>query len=88
MFHEQATSENTIILFVWPPKFCVSIVCSLLGPFKVPRATGNNAYAKFGGPNKEYYGISRRGYSRVACHPSENINRLPFKKLSQEMEML
>ena len=27
-------------------------------------------------------------YSWVARHASENINRLPFKKLSQEMEML
>ena len=27
----------------------------------VPRETANNAYAKFGGTNKEYYGIFRSG---------------------------
>ena len=27
----------------------------------VPRETGNNAYAKFGGTNKEYYGIFESG---------------------------
>ena len=31
--------------------------CFLLGPLWVPRETGNNAYAKSGGTNKEYYGI-------------------------------
>ena len=35
--------------------------CFLLGPLYVPRETGNNAYAKFRGTNKEYYGIFRRG---------------------------
>ena len=28
----------------------------------VPRENKNNAYAKFGGPNKEYYGISEVSY--------------------------
>ena len=27
----------------------------------VPRETANNAYAKFGGTNKEYYGIFQSG---------------------------
>ena len=27
----------------------------------VPRENKNNAYAKFGGTNKKYYGISRSG---------------------------
>ena len=35
--------------------------CFLLGPLSFPRETGNNAYAKFGGTNKEYYGIFRSG---------------------------
>ena len=35
--------------------------CFLLGPLQVPGETGNNAYAKFGGTNKEYYGIFRSG---------------------------
>ena len=35
--------------------------CFLLGPLYVPRETGNNAYAKFWGTNKEYYGIFRTG---------------------------
>jgi len=30
----------------------------LLGLFMVPRENKNNAYAKFGGTNKEYYGIA------------------------------
>ena len=36
--------------------------CFLLGPFEDPRETGNrNAYEKFGGTTKEYYGIFRSG---------------------------
>ena len=34
--------------------------CFLLGPLR-PRETVNNAYAKFWGKNKEYYGIFRSG---------------------------
>ena len=33
----------------------------LLGLTMVPRENKNNAYAKFGGTNKEYYGIFRTG---------------------------
>ena len=33
----------------------------LLGNRVVPRENKNNAYAKFGGTNKEYYGIFRTG---------------------------
>ena len=33
----------------------------LLGLTMVPRENKNNAYAKFGGTNKEYYGIFRNG---------------------------
>ena len=32
----------------------------------VPRENKNNAYAKFGGTNKEYYGIFRNGLL-IAC---------------------
>ena len=35
--------------------------CFPLGPFEDPRETGNNAYEKFGGTTKEYYGIFRSG---------------------------
>ena len=35
--------------------------CFLLGPFLFPRETGKNAYAKYGGASKEYYGIFRSG---------------------------
>ena len=37
----QAFFKNTIVLYVFPPKFYIE----------------NNAYAKFLGNNKEYYGI-------------------------------
>ena len=33
----------------------------LLGLTMVPRENENNTYAKFGGTNKEYYGIFRNG---------------------------
>ena len=33
----------------------------LYGRTMVPRENKNNAYAKFGGTNKEYYGIFRTG---------------------------
>ena len=36
----------------------------LLGITKAPRENKNNAYAKFGGTNKEYYGIFRSGLFR------------------------
>ena len=32
----------------------------------VPRENKNNAYAKFGGTNKEYYGIFRIGLFQVS----------------------
>ena len=49
--------HNTLCL---SPKY-THCFCFLLGPLKVPRETGNNAYAKFGGTNKEYYGIFQSG---------------------------
>ena len=39
-------------------KHCFQFV---LGLTMVPRENKNNAYAKFGGTNKEYYGIFRSG---------------------------
>ena len=42
-------------LFVCPSKFCISIV--FVFSWEEKRATRNNAYAKFGGTNKEYYQI-------------------------------
>ena len=35
----------------------------------VPRENKNNAYAKFGGTNKEYYGIFRNGLLGTAVGP-------------------
>ena len=50
------------MLFVCPPKFLHKYCfCFLFGPLLFPRETGSNAYAKFGGTNKEYYGIFRSG---------------------------
>ena len=34
----------------------------------VPRENKNNAYAKFGGANKEYYGILRNGQLSCSKH--------------------
>ena len=42
----------------------------LLGIIKAPRENKNNAYAKFGGTSKEYYGIFRSGL--LKCHVSTN----------------
>ena len=51
-----ATIKSTIILFVCPPKFCISIFFKFsLGTYNDTRETGNNAYVK--GTKKEYYGI-------------------------------
>ena len=35
----------------------------------VPKENKNNAYAKFGGTNKEYYGIFQGGLSIAATRP-------------------
>jgi len=60
-----AISENTIIpvlLFVSPNfAYCKHCFQFLLGLTMVPRENKNNAYAKFRGTNKEYYGIFRSG---------------------------
>ena len=37
----------------------------------VPRENKNNAYAKFGGPNKEYYGIFDSGEFKFTDELSE-----------------
>ena len=42
----------------------------------VPRENKNNAYAKFGGTNKDYYGIFRTGLSvSVVQYAATNKNR-------------
>ena len=51
--------HNTLCLS--PQSLHKHCFCFLLGPLYVPRGTGNNAYVKFGGTNKEYYGIFRSG---------------------------
>ena len=40
----------------------------LLGITMVPRENKNNAYEKFGGTNKEYYGIFRSGLLLLRIH--------------------
>ena len=45
--------------------------CFLLGPLLVPREIGNNAYRKFAGTNKEYFGILR---SFLLCNTSYNVS--------------
>ena len=60
--------ENTIILFVCSPKILHEhCFCFLLRLLQVPRETENNAYAKFGGTGKDYYGIFQSGlYERTS----------------------
>ena len=43
-----AVASNAIVLFVFYPKFCVSIVSSF---------SWDHCKSKCGGTNKEYYGI-------------------------------
>ena len=46
----------------------------LLGFKMVPRENKNNTYAKFGGTNKEYYGIFRSGlWRRDLCTYQDNF---------------
>ena len=51
--------HNTLCLY--PQILHKHCFCFLLGPLQVPGETGNNAYGKFGGTNKEHYGIFRSG---------------------------
>ena len=53
--------------------------CFLLGPSE----TENNAYAKFGGTNKEYYGIFENG--QILC--SSNAPT-PFPRFSHSVPRL
>ena len=46
----------------------------------VPRENKNNAYAKFGGTNKEYYGIFRNGHVRYTYQYSNMAARLSIPK--------
>ena len=63
---QQATSENTIIFFVCPLKFCISIVFSfLLGNRVVSRENKNNAHAKFGVQAKSIMVFSEVAYQVV-----------------------
>ena len=60
-----ATSENTITLFVCPPKFCISFVSSFSWNLQmVPREHTNNAYAKFWGTTKSIMFFFRNGLLR------------------------
>ena len=65
--------HNTLCLS--PQSLHKHCFCFLLGPLYVPRGTGNNAYVKFGGTNKEYYGIFRSGLLKNK-HTTETILRL------------
>ena len=61
------TWDNTMILFVSSPKFCISIVFVFSWDHckSQERETGNNACAKFVGTDKDYYGIFRSGLSSL-----------------------
>ena len=61
----------------------------LLGMTKAPRENKNNAYAKFGGTNKEYYGIFRSGLLALLLQASSQrtlgrFSPLRFVCLSQQ----
>ena len=47
----------------------------------VPRETGNNAYEKFGGTNKEYYSIFINGLFTVYDHNVRAILELELTQL-------
>jgi len=60
-----------IILFVVPPKFCISIVLNFScgDCIKVPREVENKAYAKFWRDYKEYYhDIFEKGLLYLPCY--------------------
>ena len=72
----KAISENTSILFVCPPKFYISIVfvfskdhCKSQEKLETMLRT-----AKFGGTNKEYYGIFRSGLLNSLVSDTNNCN--------------
>ena len=44
-----------------------------MGLTMVPRENKNNAYAKFGGTNKEYYGIFRSGLWRTDAQITSSL---------------
>ena len=48
----------------------------------IPRENKNNAYAKFGGTNKEYYGIFRTG---LFSHRSSTTDCLETRNLNTDM---
>jgi len=52
-----------------------------LEPLYVPRETGNNAYEKFGGTNKEYYGIFRNGLLVLAHLQKGNYYNNYYNKI-------
>ena len=70
---------NTFILFVCPPKIlhkhCFQF---LLGLTRVPGENKNNAYAKFGETNKEYYGIFESGL--LSMYVCMYVGTVFFKK--------
>ena len=47
----------------------------------VPRENKNNAYAKFRGTNKEYYGIFRNGLSEARFHRMFRMFYIQFRFL-------
>ena len=59
----EATSENTIILFVCPSKFCISIVFVFSRDLQWSQEKNkNNAFAKFRGTNKSIMVFSELSY--------------------------
>ena len=48
----------------------------------VPRENKNNAYEKFGGPNKEYCGIFRSGLAKVIDRTrARRLGRTALRKI-------
>ena len=51
--------KDTVTLFVYPLKSCISSFQFLLGLTMVPRENKKNGYANFWRTSKEYYGIEQ-----------------------------
>ena len=52
----------------------------------LPRENRNNAYAKFGGTNKEYYGIFRSGLFVVEMYVKGKVVQLQVTKCLHDIK--
>ena len=75
--YEWATSENTTILFVCAPEFCISIVSSFSWDLQWSQEkTKTMPNAKVGGTNKKYYGIFQKTLKTVQSWQSPSSGTL------------